>query len=115
MSQYHVFNLDRINWSNDITPNLSTEIDWTALNAKLPTGRDNDSKKKRKAMFRQFDPNGNGVLSLAEVRWYMIFTFCVFEAFTTIHLLESFIIFLGSFMILIYISMHKNGKINIYY
>jgi len=43
------------------------DIDWTALNAKLPTAKDAESKAKRKAMFRQFDPNGNGILSLAEV------------------------------------------------
>ena len=43
------------------------EIDWTAINAKLPIQRDAESKAKRKALFREFDPNGNGVLSLAEV------------------------------------------------
>lgn len=42
-----------------------SEVDWTALNAKLPTGK--DDKEKRKKMFRDFDPNGNGILSLAEV------------------------------------------------
>ena len=40
-------------------------IDWTAINAKLPTAK--ADKAKRKALFRQFDPNGNGILSLAEV------------------------------------------------
>lgn len=43
------------------------EVDWTELNNKLPTGKDAASKKMRKTMFRQFDPNGNGILSLAEV------------------------------------------------
>jgi len=41
-----------------------SEIKWTEINAKLPTGK--DDKAKRKAMFKEFD-NGNGVLSLAEV------------------------------------------------
>lgn len=40
-------------------------VDWTAINAKLPTGK--DQKELRKAMFHNFDPNGNGILSLAEV------------------------------------------------
>lgn len=43
------------------------EIDWSAVNAKLPTGRNAEDKAARKKMFREFDPNGNGVLSLAEV------------------------------------------------
>lgn len=41
-------------------------IDWTAINKKLPTGRDAASKERRKKMFNDFD-NGNGILSLAEV------------------------------------------------
>ncbi|XP_046862925.1 flagellar calcium-binding protein-like [Xenia sp. Carnegie-2017] len=41
------------------------DIDWTAINAKLPTAR--ADKAARKKMFNQFDPNGNGILSLAEV------------------------------------------------
>ncbi|KAL5250048.1 hypothetical protein ACHWQZ_G015950 [Mnemiopsis leidyi] len=43
-----------------------SEIDWTAINKKLPTGSDADSKARRKKMFHDFD-NGNGILSLAEV------------------------------------------------
>lgn len=42
-------------------------VNWTELNAKLPTGKSNEEKARRKQMFRDFDPNGNGVLSLAEV------------------------------------------------
>jgi len=42
-------------------------FDWTTFNAKLPVGRSDEEKTQRKAMFRQFDPNGNGILSLAEV------------------------------------------------
>lgn len=41
-------------------------IDWTAINAKLPVGKSDEEKAKRKKMFQDFD-NGNGVLSLAEV------------------------------------------------
>jgi len=41
-------------------------IDWTALNAKLPTERTGEAKVKRKDLFRQMDA-GNGILSLAEV------------------------------------------------
>ncbi len=35
--------------------------------AKLPTGKSNSEKALRDELFRQFDPNGNGYLSLAEV------------------------------------------------
>jgi len=45
----------------------SNKVDWTAVNAKLPTGKCKEDKERRKKMFSQFDPNGNGVLSLAEV------------------------------------------------
>jgi len=43
------------------------QIDWTAINAKLPTARDAESKAKRKQLFKDFDPNGNGICSLAEI------------------------------------------------
>jgi Ca2+-binding EF-hand superfamily protein len=42
-------------------------INWSQVSSKLPTGRDPESKAKRKTLFEQFDPNGNGYLSLAEV------------------------------------------------
>merc|ERR1712048_1466623 len=45
------------------TSNMA-EINWTEINSKLPTGK--DDKPRRLKMFRDFDPNGNGVLSLAE-------------------------------------------------
>ena len=45
--------------------NTMTEIDWDKVCSKLPTSR--DEKEKRFALFSQFDPNGNGKLSLAEV------------------------------------------------
>ena len=41
-------------------------IDWAEINAKLPTGRSEEEKEKRKALFQKFD-NGNGLLSLAEI------------------------------------------------
>ena len=44
-----------------------SKVDWTALNAKLPTGKSPEEKARRKKMFHDFDPNGNGILSLAEV------------------------------------------------
>lgn len=43
---------------------MAGNLDWTAINAKLPTER--KDKAKRKALFEAMDM-GNGVLSLAEV------------------------------------------------
>jgi len=43
------------------------EVDWATVNAQLPIGRDDASKSARHKIFRSFDPNGNGLLSLAEV------------------------------------------------
>ena len=43
-------------------------VDWDKLNAMLPFDRTKADKEERKKMFRNFDPNGNGYLSLAEVR-----------------------------------------------
>ncbi|MHA7927728.1 MAG: EF-hand domain-containing protein, partial [Marinobacter sp.] len=42
-------------------------IDWDKINSKLPTDKTDEQKAKRKELFYQFDPNGNGYLSLAEV------------------------------------------------
>jgi len=42
-------------------------IDWDSLNAKLPLEKNDEDKAKRQELFKQFDPNGNGYLSLAEV------------------------------------------------
>ena len=43
------------------------DIDWDSLNAKLPLEKNEEDKAKRQELFKQFDPNGNGYLSLAEV------------------------------------------------
>merc|ERR1719230_1538294 len=42
-------------------------VDKAALHAQLPIGRDRVSKLTRSKLFSRFDPNGNGILSLAEV------------------------------------------------
>ena len=47
-------------------------IDWEEINAKLPFARTDEDKEKRKALFKQFDPNENGYLSLAEVLFLLI-------------------------------------------
>jgi len=41
--------------------------DFAAIRAKLPTELNAEQKAKRHEMFKAFDPNGNGYLSLAEV------------------------------------------------
>lgn len=42
-------------------------IDWADVAKKLPWGTDEESVKRRKKLFKVFDPNNNGLLSLAEV------------------------------------------------
>ena len=42
-------------------------VDWDALSAKLPAGKDGKSKARRKVLWKRADPNGNGYLSSAEV------------------------------------------------
>ena len=44
-----------------------SDVDWAAINEKLPFERTDEAKEKRRELFKQFDPNGNGYLSLAEV------------------------------------------------
>jgi len=41
--------------------------DFAKLYAKIPTSRSPEDVTKRTEMFKAFDPNGNGLLSLAEV------------------------------------------------
>ena len=45
---------------------------WEELSAKLPLKMTPEDKKRRENMFRAFDPNGNGYLSLAECDKAMI-------------------------------------------
>jgi len=51
------------------TPAKTTKmkVNWKEIHDKLPMGKTAADKKKRAVMFRQFDPNGNGYLSLAEI------------------------------------------------
>jgi hypothetical protein len=42
--------------------------DLASLAAKLPTGRDAESKKARRSIFRRIDVSGHGVLSLSDAR-----------------------------------------------
>lgn len=46
---------------------MTKDIDWEALREKLPTEKTEEQRAKRSEIFDQFDPNGNGYLSLAEV------------------------------------------------
>jgi len=45
----------------------SRTVNWSSIHSKLPLDDSAKDKERRKAMFRQFDPNGNGYLSLAEI------------------------------------------------
>jgi Ca2+-binding EF-hand superfamily protein len=42
-------------------------VDWEEIRNRLPTSRTPEDKQKRVDLFRQFDVNSNGFLSLAEV------------------------------------------------
>ena len=47
---------------------MGDEIDWDAITNKLPTEKGNiEQKEQRVQLFRDFDPNGNGICSLAEI------------------------------------------------
>ena len=54
----------------------SPGINWAEIHQKLPFERTPEQKAKRMDMFRQFDPNGNGFLSLAEVSRKIKFVYC---------------------------------------
>eukprot|EP00980_Cylindrotheca_fusiformis_P029479 scaffold23479_cov143-Cylindrotheca_fusiformis.AAC.29 len=45
----------------------SPSIDWDKIREKLPMEKTEEQKKQRDKLFDGFDPNGNGILSLAEV------------------------------------------------
>lgn len=47
-------------------PKTEKSKKWEELKEKLPFERDASSAQRRKKLFREFDPNGNGFLSLAE-------------------------------------------------
>ena len=42
------------------------QIPWDKINAALPYKRNSEEKRKRIDMWKKFDPNGNGFVSLAE-------------------------------------------------
>jgi Ca2+-binding EF-hand superfamily protein len=46
---------------------MPVKIDWVAMRQKLPMEKTPEQQKKRLELYRQFDPNNNGYLSLAEV------------------------------------------------
>lgn len=43
------------------------KVDWDVIRKKLPVKRTGVDVERRKKMFTEFDPNGNGYLSLAEL------------------------------------------------
>jgi Ca2+-binding EF-hand superfamily protein len=43
------------------------KVDWDVIRKKLPVKRTAEHVERRKKMFNEFDPNGNGYLSLAEL------------------------------------------------
>jgi hypothetical protein len=43
------------------------KIDWEKINKYLPAGNSDMDKKIRNMLFKMWDPNGNGYLSLAEI------------------------------------------------
>jgi len=48
-------------------PLVEVDVDWAALTAALPCGRDPDSERRRKEIYMEWDVNGNGALSFTEV------------------------------------------------
>ena len=52
----------------DILTSRMSKIDWDEINRKIPYEQTDEAKAKRRKLFSDFDPNGNGYLSLAEVR-----------------------------------------------
>ena len=53
--------------SNFIFKNTKFDIDLKSLAEKLPVGRSEEEKAKRKDMFKTMDQNGSGEISLAEL------------------------------------------------
>jgi hypothetical protein len=42
------------------------DVDWLGIKDNLPTGDSQEDEEKRKKIWAYFDPNGNGLVSLAE-------------------------------------------------
>jgi len=51
---------------NRLRPKSDKGVKWELILAKTPTEKTNEKLKIRRQLFRRFDPNGNGYLSLAE-------------------------------------------------
>ena len=47
---------------------MASDIDWAALNSKLPIEKTDEGRTRRKEISRGMDRNGNGYLSLSEVK-----------------------------------------------
>jgi Ca2+-binding EF-hand superfamily protein len=62
-------------------PSKEVHVDWEQINNCLPISNSPEDKQRRKQMFHDFDPNGNGVLSLAEIDKGMIYpgSFVIFS------------------------------------
>lgn len=60
---------DRLLFAEHFSSNRDTKVkmNWTEIKEKLPSEITPEAKAKRSKLFDQFDPNGNGYLSLAEV------------------------------------------------
>merc|ERR1719355_563691 len=52
---------------NRHVPRDKKQIDWSNIHLKLPHQRTREARQQRRKLFRDFDVNGNGYLSLAEV------------------------------------------------
>lgn len=50
-----------------VNPSRSQEIEWEKIRVRLPMDKTPEQQEQRKALFRQIDANGNGILSLAEL------------------------------------------------
>ena len=60
----------KVGWkgANHMSSTQSGEgIDWGLIAARIPTAKTKAAKKRRNKMFKEFDVNGNGYLSLAEL------------------------------------------------
>jgi len=54
--------------NDSLPPRARDAAYWSDITTRLPAGRDQEQKLERARLFSRFDPNGNGYLSLAEVR-----------------------------------------------